>query len=215
MVVVTSDKFETPVPPSTQQGVSPGVRSLPAETFGGRPVISPRGLSTAGGKLPRLSAFPKPEEGYTLGVRPQTSPVVSDTSAASFIARLNAPSSRLSPRSRGSPRLGRMSPAGKVIPDEVEAQAMIIKQREAFAALHAKCAALEKANGIMSNKISVLERETISLRVRAMQLSSRTPSAFACPCDAPVLWLMLLIACASDCHVAARRATSAVRRRPT
>lgn len=170
MVFVTTDHAETPAPlpapPAAQQGVSPGVRSMPTETIGSRPLVSPRGLSTAGARLPRLGAWPKPEEGYTLGVRPQTSPASNDYSAANFMARMNAPS-RLSPHSRqGSPRLGRMSPSGKVMPNEVEAQAMIIKQREAFATMHAKCTALEKANWIMSSKISVLERETISLRVR-------------------------------------------------
>ena len=158
---------ETPAPPSTQQGGSPTVRSMPADNLGTRPVVSPRGLSTAGGKLPRLTAWPKPEEGYTFGVRPQTSPASYEGSAANFIARLNMPS-RLSPRSQGSPRLGRMSPAGKVIPNEVEAQSMIVKQREAFAAMHSKCIALEKANGIMSSRISILERETVSLRVGAI-----------------------------------------------
>lgn len=153
----------TPAPP----GWSPTARSMPANTPGNRSMSARGGLNTApgmaAGKLPHLSAWPKPEEGYTLGVRPQTSPSGGDM--ASFISRLNAPSS---PRARGaSPRLGRLSPAGRVMPSEADSQAMIVRQREAFIKMHAKCEALERTNARLSNRVAVLERETVSLRVSA------------------------------------------------
>ena len=53
------------------------------------------------------------------------------------------------------------------MPSEADSQAMIVRQREAFIKMHAKCEALERTNARLSNRVAVLERETVSLRVSA------------------------------------------------
>ena len=168
--------------------VSPGARSYqPAST----PRASARAfLNTApagSSGLPPLTAFPK-DDGVGFAHRPHTAVAASTSehSAARFMERLNTP--RISRSHTNSPRIGRMSPAGHVLPSEPEAQAMILRQKKAFIAMHSKCAALEATNLALGSKLSILERETHCLRVRLLSkfimLHPRLSSTYAtltCP----------------------------------